>query len=207
MRRRHDWRRGAYPVTPSDWPPDQMLRTCEAVLAAGPALLQYRTKPTPDADLAKALSKLCQHARVPLLVNDDVELAMRLDAGVHLGRDDADVAEARAQLGPEALIGVSVYDDLARAEASVAAGADYVSFGRFFASRTKPSATPVEPDILERARTRLAVPISVIGGITVANASLLVARGADLVASVEGIFGAPDPAQAVHSIQSLLGQS
>ena len=142
---------------------------------------------------------------MPLIINDDIPLARRLGVGLHLGRDDGEVADARATLGPEAIIGVSVYADMARAEAAVQAGADYVSFGRFFPSRTKPSATPAQPDILAAARARLPVPVAAIGGITVDNAAQLVTHGADLLASVEGIFAAPDPARAVHSLQALLG--
>ncbi|MEN8819995.1 MAG: thiamine phosphate synthase [Abyssibacter sp.] len=200
------WARGAYPITPTGWETAALLAACEAVLSARPALLQYRAKPGPDAGLARQLRQRCVSAGVPLLINDDLALARALGTGVHLGRDDGDVAAARTQLGPDAIIGVSVYDDIDRAQAAAAAGASYVSFGRFFASRTKPSATPVQPDILVTARARLSVPIAVIGGITPDNAAPLVARGAHLLASVEGIFGAADPARAVHSFQALLGQ-
>lgn len=197
--------RGAYPITPTGWADAELLSTCETILSAAPALLQYRAKPYPDPALARQLQQCCARAGVPLIINDDIPLARRLGVGLHLGRDDGEVADARATLGPEAIIGVSVYADMARAEAAVQAGADYVSFGRFFPSRTKPSATPAQPDILAAARARLPVPVAAIGGITVDNAAQLVTHGADLLASVEGIFAAPDPAQAVHSLQALLG--
>lgn len=201
------WLRGAYPVTPTDWPRDRLLAVAGAVLAAGPALLQYRAKPAPDATLADALKRLCDTHGVPLIINDDLELAARLGTGAHLGRDDADLAGARARLGPEAVIGVSVYDDLDRARRAEAAGASYVSFGRFFPSVTKPRATPARPDILGPARSQLSVPIAVIGGITAANASPLITRGADLLACVDGIFGAVDPGQAVRELNFLLSQT
>lgn len=165
-------------------------------IAGGARLIQYRNKhagATERQDTARALLALCRAAGVPLVINDDLALALRIGAdGVHLGRDDADPREAREQLGPGALIGVSCYDDLARAERAGAAGASYVAFGSFFPSPTKPQAVPAPLGLLREARRRVPLPLVAIGGITPQNGGALVAAGADLLAVIDGVFGQAD---------------
>jgi thiamine-phosphate pyrophosphorylase len=130
---------------------------------------------------------------VPLIVNDDAQLAAAAGAaGVHLGSSDTPLAQARALLGGDALIGVTCGNSLDRARDAERAGAGYVSFGRFFESRTKPEAPPAELPLLGQARAALTLPICAIGGLTPDNAAPLVAAGADLIAAVGGVFGAPD---------------
>ena len=126
-----------------------------------------------------------------------VTLALALECGadgVHLGRDDGDLAAARAALGPQRLLGVSCYAEWPRAEAAAAAGADYLAFGAMFPSSTKPSAPPASPALLGRARAAFGRPVAAIGGINVDNAPLLRAAGADLLAVISDVFSAPDPA-------------
>jgi thiamine-phosphate pyrophosphorylase len=144
---------------------------------------------------------------VPLIINDDVELAVHCGAaGVHLGRDDADLATARARLGTGAIIGVSCYADLERAREAAAAGADYLAFGRFFPSQTKPEAVPADPALLAAARRELDLPLCAIGGITPANAAPLLEAGADLLAVIQGLFGQPDVRAAAARFQALFQQ-
>jgi thiamine-phosphate pyrophosphorylase len=121
---------------------------------------------------------------------------------VHVGRDDASLAEARAALGPAAIVGVSCYDDLGRAAEAAASGASYVAFGSFFASPTKPGARRASPSLLADAR-HLAVPKVAIGGLTPDNAPALVAAGADLLAVSSAIFDAPDPRAAARAFAAL----
>lgn len=167
-----------------------------AALAGGARVIQYRNKQMDDAtrrEIAHALNRLCLAADVPLLINDDMALAAEIDAaGVHIGRDDADIAAARSLLGPDALIGVSCYNEIARAEEAEAAGADYVAFGRFFPSRTKPRAVGAGIELLLAARVVLKVPIVAIGGITPENGTALIEAGADALAVIEGVFAQPD---------------
>jgi thiamine-phosphate pyrophosphorylase len=118
--------------------------------------------------------------------------------GVHIGEDDGDIAAARWRLGPDRILGVSCYDDFARAETAVAAGADYVAFGSFFASTVKPAARRADVRLLERARS-LGVPVVAIGGITSENASELFAAGADAVAVISDVFDARDVAAAARA--------
>jgi thiamine-phosphate pyrophosphorylase len=167
-----------------------------AAIAGGAHLIQYRDKQSDAATrtrLAQELNALCRAHGVLFLINDDVALAGTVGAaGVHLGRDDPAIGPARAALGPAAIIGVSCYNELDRARAAQAAGADYVAFGRFFPSRTKPQAVAAGLELLRAARAELRIPIVAIGGITPENGGSLIDAGADALAVIEGVFGQPD---------------
>jgi thiamine-phosphate pyrophosphorylase len=197
-------RRGLYAIT--DGPRDDLLAACEAALDGGATLLQYRDK-TRDVERrlaeARALVASCARYAVPLIVNDDVELAAEAGAaGVHLGEDDADVASARALLGTNAIIGVSCYDSLERARMLAAAGADYLAFGAFYASPTKPNARMATLALLRDAKA-FGVPLVAIGGITVDNSAALIAAGADYLAVISAVFGVSDVRAASRSFASL----
>ena len=197
--------RGLYLITPDDDDSDRLLERVAAVLPAKPALLQYRNKRA-DAmrrlDEARALKALCDAAGVPLVINDDWRLALDVDAaGAHLGEDDGDVAEARRAV-PRLLLGASCYDELARAERSVAAGADYIAFGAFFPTQTKTTTRRATPDLLAAAAP-LQRPRVAIGGLTPDNAAALVTAGADLLAVVGAVFDAPDPLAAARRFNAL----
>ena len=185
--------RGLYAIT--DGPRADLSEAVAQALAGGARVLQYRDKGTDAARRhveAAVLKQLCDAHAVPLIVNDDVALAVTVGAaGVHLGRDDDDVAAARAVLGPGAIIGVSCYDSLERARAAAAGGADYVAFGAFFPSPTKPQAVRAPLELLRQSAT-LGVPRVAIGGITPDNAPSLVEAGADFLAVISAVFGAAD---------------
>jgi thiamine-phosphate pyrophosphorylase len=175
---------------------DAFVPAVRAALDGGARIIQYRDKKsgaTQREAIAHALNAACRAHGVPLFINDDVRLAGVVGAaGVHLGRNDPDIDAARAALGPTVLIGVSCYNELARARAAQDAGADYVAFGRFFPSHTKPQALPATPELLRTARTELKIPIVAIGGITPENGALLIKAGADALAVIEGVFNQPD---------------
>jgi thiamine-phosphate pyrophosphorylase len=187
---------GLYAVTPDLLDSDDLLARVTAAVDGGASAIQYRNKiasPPLRRAQALALRDLCAGRGVTFIVNDDVDLAYAVDAdGVHVGRDDAPVARARRRLGQTAIIGVSCYDSLEHATAAVAAGADYVAFGSFFASETKPAAARAKPALLTAAKARLRVPLVAIGGITPAHAPALIAAGADALAVVRAVFEAPD---------------
>jgi len=186
---RHRFSSGLYAITPAGWSAESLLTQVEALLTTPVAMLQYRDKPRLDRALAEQLLRRCRAAGVPLIINDDVALARTLQAdGVHLGRDDGDVADARAQLGAHAIIGASCYADLERAAQCVDAGADYLAFGSVFASTTKPLAPRCPLSHLEVAR-QWGRPIVAIGGITVDNAAQAFRAGADAVAVIGELFG------------------
>lgn len=189
--------RGLYAITDHGaTTPEALTQRVEQALLGGARLIQYRDKQAAAGERrarAGALLELCRRHGAVLIINDDVELAAALGApGVHLGADDPSIAAARQRLGPHALIGASCYDRLDRARSAVAAGADYVAFGRFFPSRSKPEAVQASPDLLRSARRELTVPVAAIGGITPANGAALIAAGASLLAVIHGVFGQPD---------------
>ncbi|BCT92676.1 thiamine-phosphate synthase [Lysobacter helvus] len=196
--------RGLYLVTPDDPDRDALLARVQPLLPAC-ACLQYRNKQA-DAALrraqATALADACRAAGVPFIVNDDARLAADLGAGVHLGEHDGSLAAARALVGDDAIIGVSCYDTLDRARQAAAAGADYIAFGAFFPSTTKPNARRASLSLLRDAAP-LGLPRVAIGGITPDNARPLVDAGADLIAVVSGVFDAPDPLAAARACQAL----
>ena len=196
--------RGLYLITPDERDGDRLLARTLPLL---PVLscLQLRNKVMDAAtlrDVGMRLRHACGTASVPFIVNDDAQLAHELDAdGVHLGEHDGAIVEARALLGDTAIIGASCYDSLQRAGDAVAAGADYIAFGAFFPSPTKPNARRAGIDLL-RDSAGLGVPRVAIGGITPDNARPLVAAGADLLAVISGVFDAPDPIQAARTCLS-----
>ena len=179
--------RGLYAITPEGPGLEAKVR---AALEGGVALLQYRRKNGAPRE-AQRIAALARDFGVPLIVNDDVALALALDAaGVHLGREDGDLREARRRLGGR-ILGASCYDEAARARAAAAAGADYLAFGSVFPSPTKPHAVRAPLSLFAQAKS-LGVPLAAIGGVTLANAPQLVAAGADLLAVISDLFDAPD---------------
>jgi len=188
---------GLYAIADTHYLGDARLVAAVAeAIEGGARVIQYRDKihnATVRARQAMALAELCRGHGLLFIVNDDVELAQQVEAdGVHLGRGDASVANARAQLGSRAIIGVSCYNEIERALKAQASGVDYVAFGRFFPSRTKPGAVPAELSLLREARNKLHLPIVAIGGITPENGASLIAAGADALAVIEGVFGQTD---------------
>lgn len=184
----------------------------KAALGGGPvAAFQLRVKDVGDhelADLAEPLQRICADHEVAFIVNDSIALAKRLGAdGVHLGQSDGDVREARALLGPGAQIGVTCHDSRHLAMDAGEAGADYVAFGAFHPTTTKPSHYRPEPAILSWWSAIFEIPCVAIGGITPDNAGPLVAAGADFVAVCQAVWGADDPGAAVAAFEKVLGEA
>lgn len=193
---RHEPLRGLYVITPDDPDFDSVLERTSAAIEGGARIVQYRRKavgPNTRAVEAVRLADLCRAQGATLLVNDDPRLAADVGAdGVHLGRDDGSVAEARAVLGADAVVGVSCYDQLDLALAGERERADYVAFGSFFPSTVKPGAVRPRVALLAEAQAVVSCPVVAIGGITVERARQLVAAGADAVAVISDIFLASD---------------
>ncbi|MBN8764816.1 MAG: thiamine-phosphate diphosphorylase [Thiobacillus sp. SCN 64-317] len=198
---------GIYALTFETADTGHLLRQVEAALAGGVAAVQYRDKSGDVArrhEQASELVALCRRFGAPLIVNDDLRLADLAGAdGVHLGRDDGSLREARIILGPGKFIGASCYQNLDLARAAQAAGADYVAFGSFFASRTKPDAPRASLDLLRDAAPLIQVPLVAIGGITPANAPSLLDAGADSLAVLSALFDTPDVRIAAHDLNQL----
>jgi thiamine-phosphate pyrophosphorylase len=187
---------GLYAVTPELADTAALTGKVDAALRGGARVIQYRSKSIEDSlrrSQAREIARLCRSSNAVFIVNDSLELAREVDAdGVHLGKDDGDVVAARAVLGSGKLIGVSCYNELSRARAAQLQGADYVAFGSFFPSATKPLALRAGTEILQIAALEIALPIVAIGGINEDNATVLIAAGADALAVVSALFDAPD---------------
>lgn len=188
--------RGLYAIADTACLGERLVSAVNAAIAGGARTVQYRDK-TGDRvrriSEAQALARLCADRGVRFLVNDDVELAVAVAAdGVHLGRDDPAPSQARARLGDAAIIGASCYNELERARAALVAGADYVAFGSFFPSNTKPDAARADVALLRAARAQVSLPIVAIGGITPENGAELIKAGADALAVATGLFTAFD---------------
>lgn len=199
--------KGLYAITPELADTGLLLEKVAQALRGGASVVQYRSKSGDVAlrhEQAAELLDLCRHHHVPLIVNDDVRLAALTDAdGVHIGETDAGLKEARINLGPHKIVGVSCYQDLARARQLEAQGADYVAFGSFYPSSTKPQAQPCPLGVLTEAKKVLHVPVVAIGGITPANAAALVAAGADAVAVISALFEHDDIARTAAQFAGL----
>jgi len=200
---------GLYAITPALADPELLAGKVDAALRGGARVVQYRNKDAGEQlrqEQAVRIARLCRDAGACFIVNDNIELARRVDAdGVHLGKDDEGVGAARALLGPGKLIGVSCYNELWRARDAVAQGADYIAFGSFFPSPTKPGAVMAARDLLRAAKEFL-VPIVAIGGITPDNAAGLIEAGADAVAVLSAVFDAPDVERAARRIARLFAE-
>jgi thiamine-phosphate pyrophosphorylase len=199
--------RGLYAITPSDSLLPRLSALVSSALAGGVRYVQYRNKfappPLKRAQAAELL-RICRAADARLIINDDLWLALEIGAdGAHLGKEDGDIRMARQALGSHRILGVSCYNDIGRAEAAAAAGADYVGVGSVFASTTKPGATRASLDLLGEVKRKLQIPVAAIGGITLKNAPEVIAAGADMVAVITDLFDAMNIQERAAAYQRL----
>lgn len=189
---------------------DNFINNVAEVLSAGVTIIQFRDK-TNNHDthykIASELKILTAKHHALLIINDDILLAKSIDAdGVHLGKDDCSITEARKFLGPNKIIGASCYNCYANAPKAVKAGANYIAFGSFFTSPTKPSAPRAPIELITRAKKELRVPVCAIGGITKENVIPLLNAGVDMIAVISAIFTSPSITQSVQEYLALLQQ-
>ncbi|MBL4821571.1 MAG: thiamine phosphate synthase [Gammaproteobacteria bacterium] len=199
--------RGVYAITDNNLLPEsKLLESVEQALEGGIKLLQYRNKTGnwhDKVNQARALQLLCASFEVPLIINDDTQLCIETNAsGVHIGQSDIKLREARKALGKEAIIGVTCHSSIEAALDAQSLGANYVAFGRFFPSATKPEAPGADTDVLHQARKTLNIPIVAIGGINAKNGTALIDAGADMLAVVNYLFAE----KAVHQRARLLAE-
>jgi thiamine-phosphate pyrophosphorylase len=201
---------GLYAITPDLSDSAALLRKVEAALEGGARALQYRNKVADAAvrlEQARGLAQLCRTYHVPLIINDHLDLALEVDAeGLHIGAEDDSIAEARRQLGPDKILGVSCYRKIENALEAARMGANYVAFGGFFPSSVKGGSGGAPMSILGEAKRRPGLPVVAIGGITVDNAPQLVAAGADSVAVITALFGAPDIKAAAQQFSAIFSR-
>ena len=192
--------RGLYAITPDIEDTSRLLALVACALRGGAAIVQYRNKHAAAGlklEQASALARLCKFHGVPLIVNDSATLALQAGAdGAHLGADDGDLVSARQLLGPGRILGASCYNGLEMAQRAVEDGADYVAFGSFYPSPTKPAAVSAGLALIQQAKLAIRVPVAVIGGINTANAAALINAGADYLCVISALFEATDVAAA-----------
>jgi thiamine-phosphate pyrophosphorylase len=203
--------RGLYAITPDDYLLPRLSALVSSALAGGVRLVQYRNKSAPQPlkrAQAAELLRICRAADAKLIVNDDVWLAVEIGAdGVHIGREDGNVAMARDAIGPKRILGVSCYNDPERAKAAEAAGADYVGVGAVFASGTKPDAARASLDMLAETKRQLSIPVAAIGGITIKNVEQVVGAGADMVAVITDLFNTMNIQERAAAYQKLFRET
>lgn len=188
--------RGLYAITPDLQDSALLLHKAQQALQGGASFLQYRNKLATEKlarEQALALRKLTHRYHAKLIVNDFLALALEVDAdGLHLGGDDGDLAQARAQLPEGKWLGASCYNDLDLAQQALQQGASYIAFGAVFASGTKPQARRASPELISLARKQFTAPIVAIGGITLDNAEQVLTAGADCLAVIGALFDCDD---------------
>lgn len=199
--------KGLYLVTP-DWDDTQkLLDATEQALRGGAALVQYRHKtasPEQRREQATALLQLCRRHKRPFIINDFVELCMELDAdGIHVGGTDASVAQVRAAVGPQKIVGASCYGSMDLVRSAHQGGASYVAFGGFYPSRVKKYPVTTAIDIIAESHAAVPLPVVVIGGMTPENSAPLVAVGSDMVAAISSVYLVDDPQAAAQQFARL----
>ena len=188
--------KGLYAITDPQLMGTDLLKKAEQAILGGINILQYRNKTAPPEQQeqeAGTLASLCKKNNVLFIINDNVELAIKVNAdGVHLGQKDTNIQQARKLLGENKVIGVTCNNQIELAKEAQAQGADYIAFGRFYNSLTKPSAPKAELSLLREANKLITIPIVAIGGITTEVAPLLLKEGANMLAVIQGIFAQKD---------------
>jgi len=203
--------KGLYAVTPDMADTERLGKLVEASLQGGASLIQYRNKSASHAlrlEQAQVLQALCRAHNTPLIINDHIEICLSLGAdGVHLGIEDIDLhgtlAQARRQLGPDRILGVSCYNRFELAQQAKEQGADYIAFGACFKSGTKPMAANAPLQLISRAQAELGLPVAAIGGITLDNAALAINAGASSIAVIGALFHTDDVQLAAQQFTQL----
>jgi len=188
--------KGLYAITDAKLMSENLLNMAEQAINGGVTILQYRNKTasiTQQEQEARTLCQLCKKNNVLFIVNDDIELATKVNAdGVHLGQKDTQINSARKKLGPDKIIGITCHNQIELAQQAQSQGADYIAFGRFYSSLTKPDAPAAKLSLLAEAKKTISIPIVAIGGITSDTAPELLEQGADMLAVIHGIFAQHD---------------
>lgn len=203
---------GLYAITDENLISEKnFLDYTQAAIESGISILQYRNKNSHSEKCiyqAGELKKMCAAQGILFIINDDIHLAKKIDAdGVHIGKSDASLLQARAMLGPDKIIGVSCYNQLNLATKAINNGANYIAFGRFFNSSTKPDAPQATLDLISSIKNKSDIPICCIGGITTENCQPLLKSGTDMLAVINDIFSQKNSdkiRQKCHQFNSLI---
>ena len=199
---------GLYAITDASVSDSQkIIVSVEQALRGGANVIQFRDKSSNQKqrlEICLALRRLTKQFNAVFIINDDIKLTLLTKAdGIHLGQNDSSLTEARNQLGEKTIIGISCYNRFDLAELATKEGANYIAFGRFFPSRTKPNTETAEIKLIQQAKQELDIPVVAIGGITAKNGGALIGAGADMLAVVDGIFGQTNIEAATKDYQAL----
>lgn len=203
--------KGLYAITDSSlMPGEKLLPAVTAAMKGGAKIIQYRNKNASESQKlseCKQIKAICLKHQALLIVNDDIDLCIASDAdGVHIGQSDIGISDARARLGKALIIGQTCHNSLSLANRAQSEGANYVAFGRFFTSKTKPHAPAANMDTLIQAKRELDIPIVAIGGITLDNAPVLINAGTDAIAVIHSLFADTDIEQTARTFATLFSR-
>jgi thiamine-phosphate pyrophosphorylase len=202
--------KGLYAVTPEEKDLFALSSQVESCIKGGAKLIQYRSKmlsKTEQQIQARKIKKICDYYKVPLIINDDIELCRILDAdGVHLGENDDSLVKARLVLGPSKIIGVSCYNSIDRVKMAVDKGATYIALGACFPTTTKPHAPKSSLDLIALVLKNFKIPVVAIGGINLENIELLINEGINCIAVVNSLFKVNDIEGTARQFSSLLNR-
>lgn len=184
--------KGLYVITDEHLTPDETVHSyVEDALKAGASIVQYRNKTKSDEEveqICRTLQSLCSGYHVPFIIDDRPYLAAKIGAdGLHIGKNDMSIQEAR-KIFPEGIIGVSCYGSIKKAKEAQEEGADYVAFGSFFASPTKPHSGVISMNVLHKAKEAIEIPVCAIGGISQTNIHQIAATQTDMISVVSAAF-------------------
>ena len=202
--------KGLYAVTPEEKDLFALSSQVESCIKGGARLIQYRSKmlsKTEQKIQARKIKKICDYYKVPLIINDDIELCRILDAdGVHLGENDDSLVKARLVLGPSKIIGVSCYNSIDRVKMAVDKGATYIALGACFPTTTKPYAPKASLDLIALVLKNFKIPVVAIGGINLENIELLINEGIICIAVINSLFKVNDIEGTARQFSSLLNE-
>lgn len=206
---KHKLLKGIYVLSDANLTPNEtILSQMERVLKAGVSVIQFREKYASDDEIeptCKALKALCAQYHALFIIDDRVHLAKKVDAdGLHVGEDDISYEEARAIMGEDKIIGVSCYGNIERALKYEALGADYVAFGSFFPSPTKPHSKVVPLEVLVEAKKVLLVPICAIGGINETNIGKVASSGIAMYSVISAVYANDKIEENIKALQAYM---
>jgi thiamine-phosphate pyrophosphorylase len=203
--------KGLYAVTPEEKDSCVLSSQVESCIIGGARLIQYRSKTLSKIEQnkqAKKIKTICNYHKVPLIINDDIELCRILDAdGVHLGENDDSLEKARLLLGPSKIIGVSCYNSIDRVKKAVDKGATYIALGACFPTITKPNAPIATLDLISLVLKEFKIPLVAIGGINLENIELLINEGVSCFALINSLFKTKDIEGTASQFSSLINRS
>ncbi|MFP4332219.1 MAG: thiamine phosphate synthase [Campylobacterales bacterium] len=200
---------GLYAITDEILTPKSTITSqVEKALKAGVSILQFRDKNSKDSEvegICQELQALCSSYDATFIIDDRAELVDKIGAqGLHIGKDDIGLKEARAIVGGEKIIGVSCYGSVRRAKEAQDMGANYVAFGSFFRSPTKPKSTIIDLNVITKAKKEITLPICVIGGIDASNLEELMEYKPDMISVVSAVFGGADIEKRVEELNKII---